>query len=105
MNELLAWFQAQNASARTYGTLASRALNMVEAGHADAAAFRLIGDQAMRFFLKYEDEPLFVEEGTHAFEVMTNILHLVAKLHDGTDAEQIAILNQIAKADLIMRNK
>jgi hypothetical protein len=73
---------------------------MIGAGHADAAALRLLGDQAMRFFLKFQDEPLSAEEGVRAFEMMTNMLQRATGLQGLAAAEQLKILNEIARTDL-----
>lgn len=104
MDELLSWFEAQNPSARTYASLAQKAYELLAQGHAHAAALRLIADQAMNFFLKYQDEPLSADEGARAFARMRDVLKDASAMATLDSAGQLRTLNRIAMTNIAMPN-
>jgi hypothetical protein len=100
MNELIGWLKDQNEGVCTYTGLQQRAHAMALSNPDEAALFRLLGALAARFASSYEDMPLPASIAGSTFQRMGTLVEKALRSVDGTPQEKLAILNEIARADL-----
>jgi hypothetical protein len=106
MNELIGWLKDQNEGVCTYTGLQQRAHAMASSNPEassnpdEAALFRLLAALAARFASSYDDMPLPANIARPAFERVMTLAEEALTTVDGTAQEKLAVLNEIARADL-----
>ncbi|KLK92189.1 hypothetical protein AA309_15880 [Microvirga vignae] len=100
MNELIAWLKEQNEGVSTYIGLQQRAHGLASSDPDQAALFRLLGSLAARFASSYDDMPLPANIARSTFERMITLVEEALRAMDGTAQEKLAVLNEIARAEL-----
>lgn len=100
MDELLTWLKAQHNGLRTYKDFQQRVLNLAGSDREHVALYQILGLLVGRFIDSYEEHPLTGDVADQAFDRLIEIAGKAAASLRAAPADQLAILNAIAAADL-----
>ncbi len=100
MDELLQWLRQQTASVRVFSQFCEKALALrgIEPQH--AAMARLLATLAGNFSEAYFSEPLPLDVAEHALVRLTALVDKAMRARACGAAEQMALLNELAVAEL-----
>jgi hypothetical protein len=94
------WLSRQNDSLVTHSQFARLSADASRDHPEQAAAARLLALLALRFFDRYDQEPLPAETAEQAIRKLRDLTAAAARVESHDSRQVIAVLNQIAVADL-----
>lgn len=100
MKDLYAWLSTQHNGLKTYNAFQSKVLQLAREQPESAALLHLLANLAERFVSSYDEAPLPVEVADRAFAKLKQLVQEGTEWNRKSDAEKIALLNEIAHTEL-----
>lgn len=100
MEELANWLKSQHKGLRTYKTFQRRALELGTINKPQAALYYLLAMLVDRFVETYDEVPLTLDVTDEAHKRLATITDKAADYAKMSPEQQLALLNEIAVAEL-----
>lgn len=101
MDELQTWLSMQHNGVKTYVVFRDKALQLAATQEENAALLHLLAALADRFIYSYDESPLPADVADRAFVLLKALVQKGARSVDASDADKVALLNEIARAELV----
>jgi hypothetical protein len=100
LNELLTWLKPQHGGVRTYKDFLQKVMQLAASDRDHLAVYTLLATLVGRFIESYEEHPLAVDVADGALKRLIALVEKAAASLGGSPADQLAVLNEIAAAEL-----
>jgi hypothetical protein len=100
LNDLLTWLKPQHSGLRTYKDFLQKVLQLAASDRDHRALYSMLATLVGHFIENYEEHPLPVDVAEEAHKRLTTLVEKAVASFNGSPADQLKVLNEIAATEL-----